>query len=51
MLEHGRIVYEGAPATLSAHEDIQEFYLGISAGAERKRYTTVKQYRRRRRWF
>ncbi len=57
VLEHGRIVFDGPPATLAAHADIQEFYLGVSrdpdspdAGA-RKRYTAVKQYRRRRRWF
>jgi branched-chain amino acid transport system ATP-binding protein len=51
VLEHGRVVYDGTPATLAAHEDIREFYLGVGAGAERKRYTSVKQYRRRRRWF
>lgn len=73
VLEHGRIVFDGPPATLAAHEDIQEFYLGVAgerthetheavreAGeaargprgtGQRKRYTAVKQYRRRRRWF
>jgi branched-chain amino acid transport system ATP-binding protein len=59
VLEHGRIVFDGPPATLAAHEDIQEFYLGVArapaheAGdaSARRRYTAVKQYRRRRRWF
>jgi branched-chain amino acid transport system ATP-binding protein len=54
VLEHGRVVFDGPPATLAAHEDIQEFYLGVAREGEastRKRYTAVKQYRRRRRWF
>ena len=57
VLEHGRIVFDGTPAALSAHDDIREFYLGVGPagpGAEtatRRRYTAVKQYRRRRRWF
>jgi branched-chain amino acid transport system ATP-binding protein len=66
VLEHGRVVFDGPPATLAAHEDIREFYLGVAGerareageageaareAGERKRYTAVKQYRRRRRWF
>ncbi|MEK7701724.1 MAG: ABC transporter ATP-binding protein [candidate division NC10 bacterium] len=51
VMEHGRIVYEGTRERLLAHEDIREFYLGVGRSADRKRYTEVKQYRRRRRWF
>jgi branched-chain amino acid transport system ATP-binding protein len=50
-MEHGRVVFDGPPARLLAHEDIQEFYLGGRGRGDRKRYTDVKQYRRRRRWF
>jgi branched-chain amino acid transport system ATP-binding protein len=51
VIEHGRIVYDGSVDRLLAHEDIREFYLGVGHRADRKRYTDVKQYRRRRRWF
>ena len=51
VIEHGRIVYDGSVQRLLAHEDIREFYLGVGHRADRKRYTDVKQYRRRRRWF
>jgi branched-chain amino acid transport system ATP-binding protein len=51
VIEHGRIVYDGTVEALRAHEDIREFYLGLGHRADRKRYTDVKQYRRRRRWF
>jgi len=51
VMEHGRIVYEGSRERLLAHEDVREFYLGLGGSADRRRYTDVKQYRRRRRWF
>ena len=51
VMEHGRVVYDGTPERLLAHEDIQEFYLGVGKDVERKSYGDVKQYRRRRRWF
>ncbi len=51
VMEHGRIVYDGTRERLLAHEDIREFYLGLGRSTDRKRYTEVKQYRRRRRWF
>jgi branched-chain amino acid transport system ATP-binding protein len=50
-MEHGRIVYDGTVERLLAHEDVREFYLGLAHRAGRKRYTDVKQYQRRRRWF
>jgi len=51
VMEHGRIVYEGSRERLLAHEDVREFYLGLGGGPDRRSYTEVKQYRRRRRWF
>ena len=51
VIEHGRIVYEDSAPRLLAHEDIREFYLGVGHRTDRRRYTDVKQYRRRRRWF
>jgi branched-chain amino acid transport system ATP-binding protein len=51
VMEHGRIVYDGPADRLIAHEDVREFYLGVGPRAGRKRYTEVKQYQRRRRWF
>jgi len=51
VIEHGRIVYDGTVDRLLAHDDIREFYLGVGKSAGRVRYTDVKQYRRRRRWF
>jgi branched-chain amino acid transport system ATP-binding protein len=51
VMEHGRIVYDGSAERLLAHEDVREFYLGVGQREGRKRYTEVKQYQRRRRWF
>ena len=50
VMENGRVVYDGTPARLLAHEDVQEFYLGMGRG-EARSYREVRQYRRRRRWF
>jgi branched-chain amino acid transport system ATP-binding protein len=49
VLENGRVVLDGTPERLRAHQDIQEFYLG-GAGSRRS-YRDVKQYRRSRRWY
>jgi branched-chain amino acid transport system ATP-binding protein len=51
VMEHGRIVYDGSADRLLAHADVREFYLGVGHREGRKRYTEVKQYQRRRRWF
>ncbi len=50
VLENGRCVLDGDIARLRAHDDIKEFYLG-QADSERRSYRSVKQYRRRRRWY
>jgi branched-chain amino acid transport system ATP-binding protein len=49
VMENGRIVLDGTPERLRAHQDIQEFYLG--GGGTRRSYRDVKQYRRSRRWY
>lgn len=51
VMENGRIVLDGEAATLRNNEDIQEFYLGLSAVGQRKSYRDVKHYRRRKRWL
>ena len=50
ILENGRVVLDGTPERLTAHQDIREFYLGAAGGARRS-YRDVKQYRRSRRWY
>jgi branched-chain amino acid transport system ATP-binding protein len=49
VMENGRIVLDGTPERLRAHQDVQEFYLG--GGTARRSYREVKQYRRSRRWY
>jgi branched-chain amino acid transport system ATP-binding protein len=50
VMETGRVVFDGPPRKLMAHEDVKEFYLGIKDG-EKSSYRDVKQYRRTRRWW
>jgi branched-chain amino acid transport system ATP-binding protein len=50
ILETGRVVLDGTPSKLSANEDVQEFYLGVS-GSGRKSMRDVKHYKRRKRWL
>ena len=50
ILENGRVVMEGAADSLSANEDVKEFYLGL-ASDKRKSFRDVKHYRRRKRWL
>ena len=51
VMENGSIVMEGEAESLRTNSDVQEFYLGMSEGGERKSYRDVKQYRRRKRWL
>jgi branched-chain amino acid transport system ATP-binding protein len=46
VLENGRVVFDGTPERVHAHEDIREFYLGGTEG-----FTDLKQYKRKRRWW
>jgi len=51
IMENGRIVLEGTCVELASNPDVQEFYLGMSHGGEKRRYRDVKHYRRRKRWL
>jgi len=50
ILENGRVVMDGAAASLRENEDVKEFYLGLSS-AGRKSFRETKFYRRRKRWL
>ena len=50
VMENGKMVMDGNATKLQADEDIQEFYLGLTAG-ERKSFREVKHYKRRKRWL
>ena len=49
VMEGGRIVLHGTRAELESNQDVQEFYLGLSA--DRPSFRDVKHYRRRKRWL
>jgi branched-chain amino acid transport system ATP-binding protein len=50
IMESGRIMMDGAAASLRNNEDVKEFYLGVGGG-ERKSFKDVKSYKRRKRWL
>lgn len=50
ILENGRVVMDGAAASLRENEDVKEFYLGV-AGDNRRSFKHVKHYKRRKRWL
>ena len=51
VMENGRVVLSGPAEMLKDNEDIQEFYMGLSAVGSKKSYREVKHYRRRKRWL
>jgi branched-chain amino acid transport system ATP-binding protein len=53
IMETGKIVMDKPATELMKDEDVQEFYLGLSAGeaSERKSFRDVKHYKRRKRWL
>ncbi|MGF6862189.1 branched-chain amino acid transport system ATP-binding protein [Rhodobacteraceae bacterium MBR-64] len=51
VLENGRIVMHGPKEELQKNQDIQEFYLGLSIGQDRKSFREIKHYKRRKRWL
>jgi branched-chain amino acid transport system ATP-binding protein len=51
VMENGKIVLEGPAEKLRDNEDVQEFYMGLSAVGSKKSYREVKHYRRRKRWL
>jgi len=50
VMENGKIVLDGPAGKLREDADVAEFYLGIR-GAERRRFSDVKSYKRRKRWL
>jgi branched-chain amino acid transport system ATP-binding protein len=50
VLENGRVVLDGAAATLAENADVKEFYLGVAEG-KRKSFRDGKHYKRRKRWL
>lgn len=50
IVERGRIVLDGEADSLTANDDVREFYLGVS-GADQKSLREVKHYKRRKRWL
>ncbi|HEU5299961.1 MAG TPA: ABC transporter ATP-binding protein [bacterium] len=50
IMENGKIVLDAPTATLREDADVEEFYLGVR-GTERRRFTDVKSYKRRKRWL
>ena len=51
VMENGRVVLSGPAEMLRDNEDVQEFYMGLSAVGSKKSYREVKHYRRRKRWL
>jgi len=51
VMENGRIVLDGAAASLRENADVKEFYLGLTEVGARKSYRDVKHYKRRKRWL
>jgi len=51
VMENGKVVLEGPAEKLRDNEDVQEFYIGLSAVGSKKSYREVKHYRRRKRWL
>jgi branched-chain amino acid transport system ATP-binding protein len=51
VMENGRVVLDGPADKLRDNEDVQEFYMGLSALGTRKSYREVKHYKRRKRWL
>jgi branched-chain amino acid transport system ATP-binding protein len=51
VMEGGKIVLDGAAADLQSNRNIREFYLSPADVTGRRRYTDLKFYKRRKRWF
>ena len=51
VMENGKVVLSGPAESLKDNEDVQEFYLGMSAAGSKKSYHDIKHYRRKKRWL
>ena len=52
IMESGKVVMDGDAQRLLADDDVKEFYLGLHSGedGERKSFTDVKHYKRKKKW-
>ena len=50
VMENGKIQLDAPASQLLNNPDIKEFYMGISSAGERKKYSEIKHYKRRKRW-
>jgi branched-chain amino acid transport system ATP-binding protein len=51
IMENGRVVLDGYADELKKNDDVKEFFLGFSESGERKNYSEIKHYKRRKRWL
>ncbi|MCX5874610.1 MAG: ABC transporter ATP-binding protein [Deltaproteobacteria bacterium] len=51
IMESGKMVLNGRSESLLENEDVKEFYLGVTDDHERKSYSGIKHYKRRKRWL
>ncbi len=51
IMESGKIVLDGPSDRLLENQDVKEFYLGVTDDQQRKSYSDVKHYKRRKRWL
>jgi len=51
IMERGRVVLDDTPEKLLANDDVQEFYLGLQDGGQRRSMRDIKHYKRRKRWL
>jgi branched-chain amino acid transport system ATP-binding protein len=51
VMENGKIVLDAPADKLINNPDVKEFYMGISDHGERKKYSEIKHYKRRKRWI
>jgi branched-chain amino acid transport system ATP-binding protein len=51
VMENGRIALGGPAERLKDNQNVQEFYMGLSAVGSKKSYREVKHYRRKKRWL
>jgi branched-chain amino acid transport system ATP-binding protein len=51
VMENGRIALGGPAERLKDNQDVQEFYMGLSAVGSKKSYREAKHYRRKKRWL
>ncbi len=51
ILDLGQVVLSGPASELKDNPDVKDLYLGLGASGQRKSFSEIKSYRRRRRWL